>query len=105
MDMVIKHITAARIESSKNPGLTTIIGAWYTIFAVKKDIIKVPKDKIVFPNTLPKIIVLKLAGATNMRDRVPIYLSLLISPADEKQMQLQSPISPPPSITYVVKLS
>jgi hypothetical protein len=55
--------------------------------------------KKVFAKTFPKTIVVNFAGLQNIFSRVPIYRSLSISPADEKQMELQRLQRPLPKIT------
>ena len=62
-------------------------------------------DIMVLANIFPNITNLIPAGEVYTIGRVPMILSLLISPAVEKQLQFQTPIKPALIITSESKLS
>jgi hypothetical protein len=101
-EITIKEMIAANKAIRKYTGLTNCKGILKRILAVISDITIVSSDITVFPIIFPRIIAGKVAGAAKISASVPLNLSLLISPADEKQIHPQSPISPAPNTTYAI---
>ena len=67
--------------------------------AASSDIPSETSDSTVLPSIFPVMMAGKPAGAAKINASVPLCRSRLMSPAEEKQMQLQIAISPAPSTT------
>ena len=90
-EITIKEMIAANKAIRKYTGLTNCKGILNRILAVISDITIVSSDITVFPIIFPRIIAGKVAGAAKISASVPLNLSLLISPADEKQIHPPKP--------------
>ena len=101
-EITTNAVIAANKAIKKYTGLPNCSGTLNNTLAVITEITIVNSDIIVFPIIFPRMIPENLAGAAKISASVPLYLSLLISPAEEKHIHPQRPISPAPSTTYAI---
>jgi len=93
-----EKIINAKHNKNKNPFLIYI--ELLKNILVKITLRNMPfNPKKVLAITFPIIITENLVGLQNRFSRVPIYLSLSISPAEEKQIELHKLVSPLPKTT------